>query len=178
MRILLNYESTIIHMYLIYAFKNECNEIPTFICYKKITCKNLLNNLTVLFDKKYSTLSNIKKLAKYLNSLPECFKIKLHTRLIHLSDNSVSILNPLIKVTLPDLTLLEVHLILNPSNKNQDSPNPQNPNPLVKSHDLHHNKTLIPSSFKDQRRFLLLKILEKLIINQVKAQVKIKVVIN
>ena len=118
MRILISYESAIIHMYLINAFKNVCNQIPTFICYKKIICKNLLNSLTVLFDKKYLILLSIKKLAKFLNSPPECSKIKLLTRLIHLSDNSVSIPNLSIKVTLSNLILLEVHLISNPSNKN------------------------------------------------------------
>ena len=49
---------------------------------------------------------------------------------------------------------------------------------MIESQALNHNKTLILKSNKDRKKFLLLRILEKLITNQVKVQVKIKVVIN
>lgn len=49
---------------------------------------------------------------------------------------------------------------------------------MIKNQVLNHNKNQIPHSNKDKRKFLLLKTQQKLITNQVKAQVKIKAVIN
>jgi hypothetical protein len=49
---------------------------------------------------------------------------------------------------------------------------------MIKNQAPHLKKILIQKIIQDQRKFLLLKISEKLTTNQVKVQVRIKVIIN
>lgn len=49
---------------------------------------------------------------------------------------------------------------------------------MIKNQALHLKKILIQKIIQDQRKFLLLKILEKLTTNQVRIKVRIKVKIN
>lgn len=49
---------------------------------------------------------------------------------------------------------------------------------MIKNQALHLKKILIQKIIQDQRKFHLLKILEKVTTNQVKVQVRIKLIIN